>query len=136
MAHYSVVTAVEDRTKANFSRCPVYVENELTDTPADGSAWLVIQFPFATTEWIEVEGPDGSGFQEEGAFRFVLSVPRGDGAHSGRQWLGELADLFRGQLFDGVQTFAPDSPIGDDDNDIGSVYRLAMAVPYQFTFNG
>jgi len=136
MAHLSVINAVTERVAANFTHCPVFGENSNEDTPADGSSFLQIQFPFSNTEWIEVEGPDGSVFREEGAFRFVLSVPRfsADATVTGRQWLGELAQLFTGVVFDGVQTFAPDSPVADDNNDDASYYRLSMAVAYHYHF--
>lgn len=134
MAHFAVVQAVEARMKANFTRCPVYVENENTDTPESGDGFLVVQFPWSNAEWHAVEGADGSIFHEEGAFRFVAAVPMGTGSHDGRQWLGELADLFRGARFSDVQCFAPDSPVGDDGNEAGAYYRLAMAVPYEFYF--
>jgi len=136
MAHLSVVNAVAARVAANFTHCPIIGENSNQDVPADGSAFLQLQFPFSTTEWVEVEGPDGSIFREEGAFRFVLAVPRYDAAATatGRQWLEELAQLFTGVAFDGVQTFAPDSPVADDNNDDASYYRLSMAVAYQFHF--
>lgn len=134
MSHAAVVIAVEARIKANFARCPIVVENETVTPPADGGPYLTVQFPWSTSEWHAVEGPDGSIFREEGAFRFVLSVAAGAGAHEGRQWLGEIADTFRAARFSEVQCFAPDAPVGDDRNDVGAYYRLAIVVPYEFYF--
>lgn len=136
MAHLAVIQAVEARLAAGFDRCPVYIENSGAGTPSDGSPFLVLQFPWSSTSWATIEGPDGCDFLEEGAFRFVLAIEAGAGAHQGRQWLAEIADLFRAESFAGVQTFAPDTPVADDRNDLGNYYRLSMAVPYQFMTNG
>lgn len=132
MAHYSVVQSVETRVADNFAHCPAYVENELMQTPDDGSAFLIIQFPWSNSIWEEIGGTPV--FKEEGAFRFVLAVTRGQGAHTARQWLGELATLFRGVLFDGIQCFVPDTPVANDDNEMASYYRLSIAVPYWYTY--
>lgn len=136
MAHASVVSAVQTRVADNFSHCTAYVENALTQTPDDNSAFLLIQFPYCSTTWREIEGQGGSVFQEEGAFRFVLAVQRGEGADTARSWLADLATLFRGVQFDGVQTFAPDSAVADDNNAKDSYYRLSIAVPYWYSYLG
>lgn len=132
MAHRLVVNAVRARLAANFTGCPVYGENTLAESPKDGSAFIVLQFPWSRSVWETLAGPDGCDHREEGAFRFVLSVPRDGGVDEGRQWLDEIASLFRGEEFDDVQCYAPDSPVSDDRNETGSYYRLTMAVPYQF----
>lgn len=132
MAHLDVVQAVEARLAANFNHCPIIVENENTPPPSDGSAFLHLQFPWSRAEWETVNGPDGCAFLEEGAFRLVLAVDRGTGSHTGREWLDALAAVFRSVAFEGVQCFAPTSPITDDRSDAGSYYRLAITVPYEF----
>lgn len=132
MAEYAVVQAVEARVAAVFDECPVYVENGLTTPPADNSAWLMVQFPYAISTWQTTDGD----FLEEGAIRFVLSVERGAGAHEGRQWMTALAAQFRGVQFDGVQTYAPSSPVSDDMNDDSSYYKLSFAVPYEYIVTG
>lgn len=137
MTHLSVVQAVEARLSAGFSECPVHIENDGNPTvPSDGSAFLAVQFPWSTSDWETVEGPDGCDFLEEGGIRFVLSVPSGRGTHLYRGWLDQIATLFRGQAFAGVQTFAPTSPISDDRNDAAGYYRLSIVVPYEFNILG
>lgn len=98
----------------------------------DGGPFLALQFPYAGADWQTLEGPDGSEFLEDGAFRLVLSVRRGAGTHAGRAWMDELAALFRGASFEGVQCFAPTSPVTDDRSEEAAYFRLSFSVPYQF----
>ncbi|MCQ8781719.1 phage tail terminator-like protein [Mangrovibrevibacter kandeliae] len=136
MAHPIVDQAFRAQLESSFSGCQIYPEGMAT-APTDGSAFLVLQFPFSTSEQISVGDPGNNVYREEGAARFVLSVPRNRPAiESGRQWAAEIANLFRGNRFDGVLTFAPTSPVTDDENDTGSYYRLAWVCPYQFDLFG
>lgn len=137
MAHLTVVQAVENRLAGAFSYCPIRVENEGDETvPTDGGPFLTVQFPYSRSEWETVEGPDGSDFLEEGGIRFVLAAPAGYGTHVYRGWMDEIATLFRGVSFDGVQTFAPTSPVTDDRSDKEGYFVLSLVVPYQFTITG
>lgn len=136
MAHPSVLAAVASRLADGFDRCPVFPENTVGSTPEDGSPFLVVQYPYSRLQWTTIAGPDGCDFTEEGAFRFVLGVERGAGADQGRQWLEELAALFRGQRFGGVQTYGVDGPAADDRNEDGNYYRLSIAVAYEFITTG
>ncbi|MGN6549756.1 MAG: phage tail terminator-like protein [Pararhizobium sp.] len=135
MASAGVDIAVRARLAANWARCPVIDENG-GDRPTDGSPFLVIQYPFSTAEPMSVGAPGANRWREEGAIRFVLEMERGSGTETGRQWCAELAALFRGKDFDGVQTWAPTSPVSDDDNDNGNYYTFAFVVPYQFDIIG
>lgn len=127
MAHLSVVKAVEARLKDGFDGCPVFVENETGETPANATAWALVDFPWSRTEWISADE-----FQEEGGFRVLIAVPRKDGAHRARGWLDEIATLFRGQRFEGVQCYAPQSASSDDQSERGAYFRLSLTVPYEF----
>lgn len=136
MAHLAVVKAVEARLEANFTGCPVYVENSVTDTPDESGPWITLSFPYAGAKQATIGNPDGNRYQEEGAFRILASVPRATGAHQARQWLDDIATLFRGKRFDGVRTYAPTSPISDDRNETGTYYRLSISVPFDFSLFG
>ena len=127
MAHLAVVQAVEARVAAGFTACPVRVENDNDGVPNEAGAFIALQFPWSRSEWQTIDGD----FLEEGAFRFVLSVPRGDGTHQGRAWLDDIATLFRAVEFDGVQTYAPSSPVTDDRSEAENYYRLSISVPYE-----
>ncbi|WP_416358226.1 phage tail terminator-like protein [Aureimonas phyllosphaerae] len=126
MADLSVVQAVERRIRASFTRCPILVENSNEETPEDAGPWLLIDFPWSQSEWVTADE-----FEERGGFRVMLSVVAGVGTHEGRAWLEEIATLFRGQSFEGVQCMAPQSPVTSDRNDAAGYFRLEITVPYQ-----
>ncbi|WP_099866065.1 phage tail terminator-like protein [Pararhizobium haloflavum] len=137
MAHFNVVQAVEARLEAGFNQCPIAIENDGDQTvPDTDTAFVMVQFPWSTSEWETIEGAGGCDFLEEGGIRFVLAVPAGRGTHRYRPWLDDIATLFRGQAFGGVQTFAPTSPTSDDRNDGAGYYRLSIVVPYQYLIQG
>jgi hypothetical protein len=136
MAHHSVVQAVEARLAAGFTACPIFVENDASETPADGSAFGVLQFPYSRSEQASIGDPGGNWYREEGGFRIVLAVERGAGTLIGRQWLEEVASLFRGKSFDGVRTYAPGSASTDDNSEDGVFFRLSIAIPYDFHITG
>lgn len=131
MAHLSVVQAVESRLRANFDRCPVYVENEVSGVPEDAGPFILVDFPWSRSEWVTADE-----FEVEGGFRVMLALEPGHGAHVGREWLEEIATLFRGQRFDGVQCFAPQAPATDNSNDAGAYFRLEITVPYRTIIEG
>ncbi|MBO0904215.1 hypothetical protein [Jiella sonneratiae] len=135
MAHPTVDTAVRARLAANFNACEIRPEGSLE--AGDGAPFLVVQFPYSSSRQASIGDPGGNRWREEGGVRFVLSVPRNRAAiAAGRQWAEEIATVFRGKRFDGVLTFAPTSPVSDDNNDVGGLYRLSWAVPYQFDVRG
>ena len=136
MARSEVVDAVRDRLTANWTRTSVFDENSQGSTPADGSAYLDIQFPFSTNQRITFGAPGNNVYREEGAFRLLLNMQRGTGGDTGREWADELAALFLGKHFDGVETFAPDSASSDDANENGQYFTYAVAVPYRFDYFG
>lgn len=136
MAHLSVVQAVEARLQANFTHCPIRLENSFSETPDDAGAFLLLDFPFSRSRQVTIGSPGSNRYEEEGAFRVLLSIPSGVGTHEGRGWLDEISTLFRGKLFDGVRTYSPQSAPTDDRNDAAAYFRLAISVPYDFSLFG
>lgn len=134
MAQAAVVTAVLQRLADNFARCPIAGINLEGDTPADGSPFLAVEFPIAKEDQITIGSPGVNTYRESGAILFVLSIQRGTGVTQGNQWAGELAALFRGKQFSGVNTRAASSPVLDDRNGSGSYWRLTFPVNYYFDF--
>ena len=131
MALKLVVDAVEARLAAAWDRCPVYGVNLQGDTPDDAGPFLQVSYPVANGEQLTVGAPGANVYRETGAFRITVNAERGAGLSEGLAWAEELAALFRGKEFGGVQTFAPSSPAIDDRNDQGNYYTLSIAVPYQ-----
>ncbi len=137
MSLLAVSTAVEARLAAHWTRCPVRTLNSTEgDTPADNSAFLVVQYPVGSAAQISTGAPGANVFRDEGAIRFVLNVETGEGTLRALTWIDELASLFRGKLFDGVRTDAPSPPVIDDRNDAGGWFSLSFSVPYQHDIFG
>lgn len=134
MAQAAVVTAVLQRLAANFTRCPIAGINMQGDTPGDASPFLAVEFPVASEQQITIGSPGANTYRETGAILFVLSIRRGRGIDQGMGWAGELAALFRGKQFSGVNTREARSPVLDDRNDSGAYWRLTFPVNYYFDF--
>lgn len=133
MAQKAVVDAVAARLAASWTRCPVYGVNEgRGETPADGSPFLVPQFPVASVERLPVSQ---RFYRETGGIRFVLHTQAGAGTEPALTWAGELAALFRDQTFAGVITQAPSSPFIDNSNDRAGYFVTTIVVPYTFNFS-
>lgn len=131
MAHKQVEIAVEARLRAHSPVAAVFVENVIAEPPADGSGYIVLQFPVASVERWPV---NERVYRETGAFRMVLHVPRGTGTDAIRDYGEQLAEIFCDQTFDGVQCRVPGPPFVDDSPE-GSLIWASIVCPYDFTFN-
>lgn len=132
MACKEVVDAVAARLAALFSACPVVEQNSTADAPADGGAFVVVQYPVARAEQRSIGAPGSNVFREMGAIRFVIHTPRGSGLGPALTIAGTLTTLFRNASFDGVRCYAPTSPVTDDENDQASMFLASISVPYDF----
>lgn len=137
MAQAAVVAAVHARLDAEWGGPDVVEDdNSQGETPADGSPYLTVQFPFSNSERITFGTPGSNVHREEGAFRVLVHGQRGKGAAQIRLWADQAASLFRDKHFEGVQTFSPSSASTDDSNENGMYFVMAVAVPYRFDFLG
>ena len=135
MASKAVVAAVKARA-ATWAKATIVGPNEVAETPEDGSPFVRIDYPLADSRALTFGAPGANIYREEGVFRLIIHVPRFGGLDGGLEWADELASLFRGKEFDGVQTFAPSPPATDNDNENGMYFVLAVAVPDQFDLIG
>lgn len=142
MASFAVTSAVDALIAANWTHTPIRERNAKAKIPADGAAFLVVSFPFATETPISIGAPGANIYREEGAFRIALFIPIGRGVNPPEapwaQRLDTLRAALRGQIFAGgagVIWEAP-PPIVNDDNDNGSYYELSFAVPYRYDVTG
>jgi hypothetical protein len=131
MAAKAVVDAVLARMQAQWTACPVVPENAQGDTPADASAFIVVQFPVSSTERWSIGDRQ---YREEGGFRLVINVERGGGIDKLMEWGDQLAAIFRYRSFDGVECWTPTSPFTDDRSDEGNYFTGSVVVPYVFDF--
>jgi hypothetical protein len=133
MAHPDAVAAIEERLEANWTATPVVGVNTVGTPPSDGSAYVMVDYPFSNTRRMST---GDRIYREEGGFRLVLHAERGIGLAGGLAQSEQLAAIFRDQKFGTglrVNTLEPDSPIVDDRNDEG-VYYLVVTV-CRFTFD-
>ncbi|MDR7036112.1 hypothetical protein J2X36_000848 [Methylobacterium sp. BE186] len=126
-----VVDAVEARLADGWDKCPIYGINKQGETPKGGDPFVQVSYPVANGEQLTVGAPGENIWRETGTFRLVINSRRGRGVIEGLTWADELAALFRGKDFGGVQTFAPSSPVIDDRNEEGMYFVLSLSVPYQ-----
>jgi len=136
MASQAVVAAVNTRLEAAWTTLPVIGPNLQGEPPADGSAFLTVQYPVASEQQKSIGAPAANVWREEGAIRFVLAIERGQGVDQGLQWADALRALFRGKQFSGVTTYAPSPPVIDDSNDDGLYWKLTFVVSYYFDIIG
>jgi hypothetical protein len=128
MAYKLVEEAVEARLRAQWTTCPIQLDNpEKRTTPADGAAYLVLQFPVAdVSRW----ALNRKYYEERGGFRIVIHRPSGEGMATMRTWIETLSDIFRDERFGGITCHAPTHFI-DDATPVGGYFLAAVVVPYQ-----
>ena len=144
MASLAVINAVEARLAALWTPlalCPVIGVNLQAQAPADGSPFLQVQYPIANGEQISIGAPGTNVFRETGAIRFVFATQRLAGLQTGLGWCDTLSAIFRGKKFNAngsanVNTWAPSSPIVDNNNDDGNYWLLSFVVPYYIDVTG
>jgi len=137
MASIAVINAVAARLAAEWHACPV-VDSDRPDTPPpDGSAFLAVEYPLpGSGRQMSIGAPGNNVWRETGGIRFLISVPQQDGKIPGIVLADQLAALFRGRNFDGVQTDAPGPPVVDRSRTSGNYIVVAFVVPYQFDLIG
>lgn len=134
MASAAVFNAVRTRLDANWSTTPVVYPNEVFTTPADGSAFVQVEFPVADEQQISIGAPGNNVFRDVGTIRLVINIAKGQGLTVANAYAGTLGSLFRGKDFDNVITYAPTPPVylGVD----GDYAAVSVAVPYYFDLVG
>lgn len=139
MASKVVEDAIEDYLAANWANSSIFTENQQNQTPEDGSPFIILQFPAASTVRPII---NSQHYQEDGSFRVVINVARGQGVTTMRDWGEELAELFREKDIPEhpstpvVHTGVPDEPFTDDQSDSGNYFTGAMVVPFSRLFAG
>lgn len=136
MARQAVCDAVEAHLASNWNKAAIFGENLEAQTPRDGSAYVLVQYPFVNSRQISVGAPGNNLWRDDGAFRVVIHVPRGSGTIEGREWADEIAALFRGRDMPALRTWAPTAPVTDDRNAKAAYYVLSFSVPYSHDYYG
>lgn len=134
MASKAVIDAVEARLAANWTRTPVVSLNRGQE-PQDGTAFLRATYVDPRERQFTLGDPGNNVWKEEGTIRLVLEAKNGIGAEQAATWCDELAVLFRGQYFAGVQCFEAVSPPFDNATK-GNYYELPVRVRFTYFRNG
>lgn len=132
MPSQAVANAVESYLAANWTTTPVIGLNTIGIAPADGSPFVVVEYPVQIENQLTLGAPGVNQYRETGAFRIVVNEQRSIGTSRAFGWCDTLRALFRGQVISGVvQTFAPSPPVVNDANDRGDFFQVSFSCPYR-----
>lgn len=130
MPSRTAFNAVSTRA-AQWTRAPILPFGSAPqETPADGSAFLQIQFTVSSERHVGMAAVGNRTFRESGVARFVLAWPRGQDIATALDWLDELRALFRAAEIGGLRTWAPSAPVLNDDSEDGQYVLLSFAVEF------
>lgn len=110
--------------------------NDAGQSPATGAPFIELTFPVLNERQFTIGAPGSNFYRQEGVARIVVNAKRGKGTDAVLGWCDELAALFRGKLFDNVQTFEVSGPVINDGNDLGHYFQASIAVRYWFYVTG
>lgn len=136
----AVMSAIGGLIAANWTHTPIIEPNMAGNLPADGSAFLTVQYPVASEEMLTLGAPGANFWRESGGARVVLSIPSGKGVNQvGAPWMDRLDALraaLRGKNTNGVITWEPSPVTFDDRSDDGAYFELTFAIEFQFDVIG
>ena len=139
MAQGSAIAAVEGRLAGPLTGVltgmPVVGVLTPGARPAGSAAFLLVQYPVTNSQQITIGAPGDNWWRDEGVFTVTVHQPKAKFALALQQ-ADAVANLFRGQYFDGVQCWAPQSARFDDENDKGLFYVASIATPYWHDYRG
>jgi hypothetical protein len=139
MASKAVMDAVEARLATVWPHTLIATPNTSTGAPADGGAFLSVQYPVASEEQMSIGSPGANVYREEGVARFIVHVPTGEGRSGWDEKIDDLRADFRGKILDAsgsIRTFEASPPIANDENDEGNYYAMSFGVRYSADIHG
>lgn len=132
MASKAVMDAFDARLSANWTATAIVPADRASSGPADGAAYVTLEYPLAREDQITIGAPGNNVFRETGVARLVLSAPSGQGSGQIAAWIDQLRAIFRGKQFSGVTTFAPSPGIENRSSYQRGRFVFSSAVPYYF----
>ena len=139
MAQGAVISAVEGRLggalPGALADMPVVGVLTPSSRPAGAGAFLLVQYPVTNAQQLTIGAPGDNWWRDEGVFTVAVHQPKAKFALALAQ-ADEIAALFRGQQFNGVACWAPQSARFDDENDRGLYTVASVAVPYWYDYRG
>lgn len=131
MASKITEDAIEAYLAAHWTDCPVFLPNQQGEAPADGSAFIELQFPVADSQRMSI---GDRLYREDGGFRIIINVEKGLGVEKLRTWGDQLSSLFRDVQVGPVHCLVPSEPFVDDAGGEGNFYTAAFVTPFWRTF--
>lgn len=131
MSRSALRSFVTARLVTAWTHCPVVEENTSTETPADGGAFLTVEYPFAREEQTSIGAPGANRMSTFGAVRFGLFAPTGAGASPYVDWLDALGASFRNLQAGDIQFDSADPPVIGPRTDDGNYVEISIAVAYR-----
>lgn len=119
------------RTWPNIAACPFVESNEVSAVQAP--PYIEIEYPVGDAEFASV----GVRFvnRESGGARFIITIAANFKGWKSQvlTWADELADLFRAEVFDGIETFQVSPPLisRNNLNAGGTLYSVPFVVTYK-----
>ncbi len=138
MPSAAVEAAFRARLEANWNIADGVIlgSNDVFETPADGSPFVIIQYPIAQNNRPVLTRRRF----EEGAARIIYNAQANAGLEGPLAKADAIAAAFRGDRLKigsalNVEIFEPSPPIINDDNEEGNYVEFAVIVPYRYQFN-
>lgn len=89
--------AFEDYLLANWSRCPLFFENDEDEPHDPQQSWVYVENESDDDDQESIGAGEGNLWREVGTLRLYVLIPIGSGAKAGRLLRDALADLLKGQ---------------------------------------
>jgi hypothetical protein len=111
----------------------VLTENMQAEAPADGSSFLIVQYPVENAERPTISR---GLYVEEGGIHIIINLERGRGTSDMREIGSELKTLFRDvNLTNSLECLVPIGPSTNDDSDQGNLFKGTLVVPYRYVYS-
>jgi len=111
---------------------PPVIPAIVTGPPSNSDdAFIVLQYPVVNGSQPTI----GRRYFEEGAARLVVNVRRTAEMDAALSIADNLASIFRGKKFHGIETFVTSSPIVNDVSNDGNWFSLSVIIPYRYQFD-
>lgn len=130
MARKTAADAIRARLASNWSNSVILGVNSDMQTPTDGSPWVRVSFPVASDRKLTL----GASYKDDSSAFIAVATELAIGIDKSEEWCEEIASIYRGQKFDGVDCeFA--APTINQGHDEGSYWIASVVVPYRYFYS-
>lgn len=123
------------RLANNFSALPVTVDNTDDTGKALSGGFVHFKTDFVSTDFNTING-HYPRVQAEGFYEIKIFTLQNTGIGQGLIYADTLADLFRGKMFEGIETLAPTVLSSEQiDNAKGQFWLTVLIIPFRYDIN-